>query len=108
MGSRYSAHKYLRFISKCQRKREFAVMFDMVAFDADDTLWHNESVFQATERQFAGLLAAYHPPEWVRERLFSTEMRNLRHFGYGAKGFTLSMIETAVDLTEGTSRGDEI
>lgn len=85
-----------------------AAMFDVIAFDADDTLWHNESVFQATETQFAELLSAYHPPAWVRERLFATEMKNLEHFGYGVKGFTLSMIETAIELTEGKARGDEI
>lgn len=83
-------------------------MFDVIAFDADDTLWHNESVFQATETQFADLLSAYHPPAWVRERLFATEMKNLQHFGYGVKGFILSMIETAIELTEGKARGDEI
>lgn len=83
-------------------------MFDVIAFDADDTLWHNESVFQSTETQFAELLSAYHPPAWVRERLFATEMKNLQHFGYGVKGFILSMIETAIELTEGKARGDEI
>src|SRR6478672_3740029 len=83
-------------------------MFEVIAFDADDTLWHNETVFQATEKQFAELLARHHPADWVRERLFATEMKNLQHFGYGIKGFTLSMIETAIDLTEGNISGDEI
>lgn len=83
-------------------------MFDVIAFDADDTLWHNESVFQATEARFAQLLSPYHPEPWVRERLFATEMKNLRHFGYGVKGFTLSMIETAIELTEGKIGGSEI
>src|SRR5712691_655037 len=83
-------------------------MFEVIALDADETLWHNETVFQATEKQFAELLAGYHRPEWVRERLFATETRNLRHFGYGVKGFILSMIETAIELTEGKIRGDEI
>src|SRR5689334_22686960 len=83
-------------------------MYEVIAFDADDTLWHNETVFQATEKQFAELLARHHPADWVRERLFATEMKNLQHFGYGIKGFTLSMIETALDLTEGKISGDEI
>lgn len=83
-------------------------MFDVIAFDADDTLWHNETVFQATEKQFAELLAMHHAPESVRQRLFATEMRNLRHFGYGVKGFILSMIETSIELTEGKITGDEI
>jgi putative hydrolase of the HAD superfamily len=83
-------------------------MFDIIAFDADDTLWHNETLFQATAREFAALLAAHHPPEWIQERLFATEMKNLRHFGYGIKGFMLSMIETSIDLTEGRVTGAQI
>lgn len=83
-------------------------MFELIAFDADDTLWHNETMFQATAKEFATLLADYHPPEWIQERLFATEMKNLHHFGYGIKGFILSMIETAVDLTEGRLSGPEI
>jgi len=83
-------------------------MFDLIAFDADDTLWHNETLFQATAREFAALLARHHPPEWIQERLFATELKNLRHFGYGIKGYTLSMIETSVELTEGRVTGAEI
>ncbi|MBK5260049.1 MAG: HAD family hydrolase [Thermoanaerobaculia bacterium] len=83
-------------------------MIDIIAFDADDTLWHNETRFQATEAQFAALLAHYHPEDLTRARLFETEMRNLAHFGYGVKGFILSMIETAVELTEGEIRGADI
>jgi putative hydrolase of the HAD superfamily len=83
-------------------------MFDLIAFDADDTLWHNETLFQATARDFAGLLAGHHAPESIQERLFATEMKNLRHFGYGIKGFVLSMIETSIELTEGRVTGAEI
>jgi putative hydrolase of the HAD superfamily len=83
-------------------------MIDVVAFDADDTLWHNEPMFHATEAQFAAMLAAYHPAEWVRDRLFATEMKNLGHFGYGIKGFILSMIETAIELTEARITGAEV
>jgi putative hydrolase of the HAD superfamily len=83
-------------------------MYDLIAFDADDTLWHNESNFQATEKRFAELLGPHHDEELVRKRLFETEMRNLQHFGYGVKGFILSMIETAIDLTEGEIRGKDI
>lgn len=75
--------------------------FQVVAFDADDTLWHNERLYAATQERFRTLLAHYHSPEWVNERLYQTEMRNLRHFGYGIKAFALSLIETAVELTEG-------
>ena len=83
-------------------------MIDLIAFDADDTLWHNETLFQTTESQFAEMLASYHPAQWVRDRLLATETKNLGHFGYGIKGFILSMIETAVELTEGRVTGAEV
>jgi putative hydrolase of the HAD superfamily len=83
-------------------------MLEVIAFDADDTLWHNETVFQATEKQFTELLASYHAAEWVSERLLATETRNLHQFGYGVKGFILSMIETAIELTGGAVHGAEI
>lgn len=83
-------------------------MIEVVAFDADDTLWHNEPIFQATESRLVELLTQHHPEPWVRERLFATEMKNLRHYGYGIKGFVLSMIETAIDLSEGQIEGKAI
>jgi putative hydrolase of the HAD superfamily len=82
--------------------------FDVVALDADDTLWHNESLFTATQTRFRELLAPYHDIEHIDRRLYETETRNLRHFGYGVKGFTLSMIETAIELTEARIGGAEI
>ena len=82
--------------------------FDVIAFDADDTLWHNERLYAGAQEKFRQLLAAYHKPEWVDERLYQTEMRNLEHFGYGIKAFALSMIETAVELTEGRISGGDI
>lgn len=82
--------------------------FDAIAFDADDTLWHTEHLFTMTQDKFTELLSAYHSPEWVQKRLYATEMRNLRHFGYGVKSFSLSMIETAIELTEGRISGAEI
>lgn len=83
-------------------------MVDVIAFDADDTLWHDLPMFLATEEQFVELLSAYHTPEWIRERLFATEIKNLEHFGYGVKGYVLSMIETALDLTESRIGGAEV
>ena len=77
-------------------------------FDGDDTLWHNETLFQSRPRVLRPPVRPYHPPERIQERLFATEMKNLRHFGYGIKGFTLSMIETAIELTEGRVTGAEI
>ena len=82
--------------------------FDLIALDADDTLWHNEPKFYATQEQFRALLTGYHTPAWIDERLHETEKRNLAHFGYGVKGFVLSMIETAVELTEGRVSGQEV
>ncbi|HXF63216.1 MAG TPA: HAD family hydrolase [Caldilineaceae bacterium] len=79
-----------------------------IGFDADDTLWHNESLFSLTQEKYRELLAPYHSAEWIDRKLFETESRNLAHFGYGIKGFTLSMIETAIELTEGRITGAEI
>ncbi len=79
-----------------------------IGFDADDTLWHNESLFSLGQEKFRALLAPYHSAEWINRTLYETELRNLAHFGYGIKGFALSMIETAVELTEGRISGSEI
>lgn len=79
-----------------------------IGFDADDTLWHNESLFSITQEKYRALLAPYQSVEWIDRTLYETELRNLAHFGYGIKGFTLSMIETAVELTEGRISGAEI
>lgn len=76
-------------------------MFDVIAFDADDTLWHNETLYTLTQDKFRALLAPYLRAPWTGEELYAAELRNLRYFGYGIKGFTLSMIETAIELTGG-------
>jgi putative hydrolase of the HAD superfamily len=72
-----------------------------IAFDADDTLWHSERVFRLTEERFAVLLADYVDSDGLSRRLLETEKRNLDYYGFGRKGFVLSMIETAIDVTEG-------
>ncbi|MFD0910051.1 HAD family hydrolase [Ruegeria arenilitoris] len=72
----------------------------IVAFDADDTLWHNERFFQLTQAHFAVLLADHADRDHLMERLLAAEKRNIRHYGYGIKGFVLSMIETAIEVTE--------
>ena len=77
-----------------------ATTLDVIAFDGDDTLWHNERLFVQAQAQFRDLLSAFHPPDWIDSRLAEAEKRNLPHFGYGIKGFALSMIETAIELTE--------
>lgn len=72
-----------------------------VGLDADDTLWHNETIFRLTHDRFVGLLAEHGDRDTIEARLAETEKRNLRLYGYGVKGFTLSMIETAMELTGG-------
>jgi putative hydrolase of the HAD superfamily len=76
-------------------------MFDMIAFDADDTLWHTETLFSLTQERYRELVVPHLRQPWSDEVLHETEMRNLQHFGYGIKGFALSLIETAIELTEG-------
>lgn len=69
-----------------------------VGLDADDTLWHNETIFRLTVARFAELLGPFSPPGDIEARLEEVERRNLGFYGYGIKGFTLSLIETAMDL----------
>ena len=76
-------------------------MIELVGLDADDTLWHNEPLFTSRREQFCAMLARYEPQGVLEDRLYAVEMRNLGHFGYGVKGFVLSMIETAIELTDG-------
>jgi putative hydrolase of the HAD superfamily len=83
-------------------------VIEWIGFDADDTLWHNETLFQLTQERFTELLSGYHRPEQIARRLYETETRNLKDLGYGVKAFTLSMIETAVELTEGRVSAREI
>ena len=80
----------------------------IVALDADDTLWVNEPIFQQTQEKLRKLLSAYIAPGQLDKRLYETERNNLRLFGYGVKGFVLSMIETAVQLSEGKITGREV
>lgn len=72
-----------------------------IAFDGDDTLWHNEPLFWASTQRFLELLAPYSDPAALAERLTATEIANLGLFGYGIKGFVLSMIETAIQVSGG-------
>jgi putative hydrolase of the HAD superfamily len=80
----------------------------VIAFDADDTLWHNEVIFERVHERYRDLLSNYHDAETVNRTLFATEMRNLELYGYGVKGFTLSAIETAIELTAGKISAEEI
>ena len=80
----------------------------VIGFDADDTLWHNETIFEKVHERYRALLAHYHDAQTVDRTLFATEMRNLELYGYGVKGFMLSAIETAIQLTGGKIAADEI
>lgn len=76
-------------------------MLTTIAFDADDTLWQNETFFRLTQDRVTQLLADYAAPDHLHARLLAAERRNLGHYGFGVKGFTLSMVETAIEVTEG-------
>jgi putative hydrolase of the HAD superfamily len=80
----------------------------VIAFDADDTLWANEPYFYETERKFCELLEDYLPQHTVSQELFKTEMQNLALYGYGIKGFILSMVETALRISNKTLNVDII
>jgi putative hydrolase of the HAD superfamily len=80
----------------------------LVALDADDTLWHNEPLYTSTREQYRALLARYEPAGTLDDELYQVELRNLKHFGYGVKGFVLSMIETAIELTDGRLEGADV
>ena len=79
-----------------------------LGFDADDTLWHNERFFKLTEARFVELLADVAEPAHLSERLLAAERRNVGRYGFGIKGFMLSMIETAVEVTDGKVPGSVI
>jgi len=74
-----------------------------VGLDADDTLWHNETIFRLSQKRFAELLADHAEEPVMMDRLAQVERRNLRLYGYGVKGFTLSMLETAMELCDGSA-----
>jgi putative hydrolase of the HAD superfamily len=71
----------------------------VIAFDADDTLWDNQPLFDKVEKNFCHLLAEYGSHEEISEALFAVEMQNMECYGYGAKAFTLSMIEAAITIS---------
>lgn len=82
---------------------------EVVAFDGDDTLWHSESHFVDAHHRFCELLAPYvDDPGVVDEQVIATERANLALYGYGSKAFTLSLIETAITLTEGRITSHEV
>jgi putative hydrolase of the HAD superfamily len=74
-------------------------LLDVIAFDADDTLWENEILYRDAKLQFRRLLEGYAGGEDIDKRLDEVEIKNLEDYGYGIKAFTLSMLETALQIT---------
>ncbi len=74
----------------------------VIGFDADDTLWVNETYFRDAEQDFAKLMSGYETANKVDQELFKMEMKNLPLYGYGVKGFVLSMVEMALELSNHT------
>ncbi|MGB3717386.1 MAG: HAD family hydrolase, partial [Candidatus Promineifilaceae bacterium] len=83
-------------------------MIEIIAFDADDTLWHFETVYRDAAAKFEKLLMTHYGLTSIDGEIYKTEKDNLRHFGYGVKSYTISMIETAVRLTDGRIEGRHI
>lgn len=80
----------------------------VIAFDADDTLWANEPIYHNAEEQCKQLVQDHIAPSALSERLYQTETKNLQLFGYGIKGFVLSLIETVTELSGEEINGSEI
>lgn len=83
-------------------------MFDWIAFDADDTLWHNEKHYRQGRERFRDILAKYDLEGDIDQRFQEIEIRNLPYYGYGVMSFVLSQIEAAIQLTEGRVRAGDI
>jgi putative hydrolase of the HAD superfamily len=83
-------------------------MFDVIAFDADDTLWHTESLYVSVHEQVAALLAQYCGAEEIENTLHKYDILNIPYYGYGIKGFILSMIEASIEISAGKITGPEI
>lgn len=83
-------------------------MIEVIALDADDTLWHSESRFHETQVRLSEILDRYAPHDQVQAHLHELEVRNIKLFGFGIKGFTLSMVEAAIEISQGQITAAEI
>lgn len=72
-----------------------------IGVDADDTLWHTETVFRLTHKRFNELLGDFADEDTLEAKLAAVERENMKSYGYGAKGFTLSMLQTALEISDG-------
>ena len=80
----------------------------VIAFDADDTLWDNETHFLNVENEMCNILSHYADIQTIKESLFKVEMANMEDYGYGAVAFTMNLIENAIKISEGKVTADEI
>jgi putative hydrolase of the HAD superfamily len=83
-------------------------MIEVIGFDADDTLWHNETLYHQSKEDLSQILTDYQEPQETKAWLDQTEVANIEYYGYGIKSFTLSMIETAIDVSDGKVTAEEI
>lgn len=83
-------------------------MYKLIAFDGDDTLWHNEPLFRRAHVELREMLSHYVAADDVDDRLYQAELENLSIYGYGVTGFTLSMIETAIELSNRKISAEDI
>ena len=83
-------------------------MIEVIGFDADDTLWHNETLYHQSKEDLSQILANYREPQETKAWLDQTEVANIEYYGYGIKSFVLSMIETAIDVSDGKVTAEEI
>ncbi len=83
-------------------------MFDLIAFDADDTLWHNERLYQQAQRQIEQLAAPYTGSDGLIAHFDAADVQNIAYFGYGIKSFALSMIQAVTDVTGGAIPSREL
>jgi putative hydrolase of the HAD superfamily len=83
-------------------------MINIIAFDADDTLWHNEHLYHDAKVTLTKILANYGGPDDIQARMDQTEVHNIKYYGYGIKSFALSMLEVAADISQGNATGEEI
>ena len=84
------------------------ITFDVIAFDADDTLWDNERLYSQAKNSFLDLLAECKDRDDCIQRLEEIEMTNVQYYGYGIKSFILSMVETALELSDGNATSEKI
>lgn len=96
-GKRYTAGITISATHESSRMSSLTT----IGFDADDTLWENEQFFRLSEKHFEALLAPHTDVPDLSDRLLEVERRNLDLYGFGIKGFTLSLVETALEVTDG-------